>query len=255
MHNSKIRRAFVTALPKTLPVFAGYCFLGMTYGIYLNTSGFPVYFALLMSLTIFSGSAEIIAVTLMLETFNPLNALVVALMTGARYLFYGISMLDKFRGTGAKKFYLIYGTVDETFSINYQTVLAPDVDKGWFLFFVTLLDHAYWVFGAMMGTLIGSLIGFNTEGLDFVVTAMFIVIFMNQWMSEKKHLSEGIGLLVTALCLIAFGSENFIIPTMIAILIALTAAKKPLEKTADINEAYKLEKAGFAAAKGEEADA
>ena len=246
----------MTALPKTLPVFAGYCFLGMTYGIYLNTSGFPVYFALLMSLTIFSGSAEIIAVTLMLEAFNPLNALVVALMTGARYLFYGISMLDKFRGTGSKKFYLIYGTVDETFSINYQTVLAPDVDKGWFLFFVTVLDHAYWVFGAVMGALIGSLIGFNTEGLDFVVTAMFTVIFMNQWMSEKKHLSEGIGLLVTALCLLAFGSDNFIIPTMIAILIALTAAKKPLEKTADINDAYKLEKAGFASPNdGEEADA
>lgn len=257
MQNNKIRRAFLTALPKTLPVFAGYCFLGMTYGIYLNTSGFPITFALLMSLTIFSGSAEIIAVSFMLEAFNPINALVVALMTGARYLFYGISMLDKFRGTGLKKFYLIYGTVDETFSINYQTVLAPDVDKGWFMFFVTLLDHAYWVFGAMMGALLGSLIGFDTTGLDFVMTAMFVIIFMNQWMSEKKHASEGIGLAVTALCLIVFGADSFIIPTMIAILIVLTAAKKPLEKTADINEAYKLEKAGFAPASedGKEADA
>jgi len=162
----------MTALPRTLPVFAGYCFLGMTYGIFLNTSGFPVYFALLMSLIIFSGSAEIIAVNLMLEAFNPVNALVVALMTGARYLFYGISMLDKFRGTGPKKFYLIYGTVDETFSINYQTVLAPDVDKGWFMFFVTLLNQIYWSSSATIGGVFGSLLNFNLEGLEFVMTAL-----------------------------------------------------------------------------------
>ena len=236
----------MAALPRTLPVLAGYCFLGMTYGIYLNTSGLPIWFALIMCLTIFSGSAEIIAVSLMSEPFNPINALVVTMMTGARYLFYGISMLEKFRGTGAKKFYLIYGTVDETFSINYQTVLAPDVDRGWFMLFVTALDHAYWIFGTMLGAFLGSLIGFDTTGLDFVMTAMFVVMFMNQWMSEKKHLSEGIGLIVTAVCLVLFGADNFIIPTMAAILIVLTAAKKPLEKTANINDAYKLEKAGFA---------
>ncbi len=243
MPNNKIKRAFTAALPRTLPVFAGYCFLGMTYGIYLNTSGLPFWFTIIMSLFIFSGSAEIIAVGLMLEQFNPINALVIALMTGARYLFYGISMLDKFRGTGAKKFYLIYGTVDESFSINYQTVLTPDVDRGWFYFFVTLLDHFYWVFGANMGNLLGSFIRFNTEGLDFVMTAMFVIIFMNQWMSEKKHLSEIIGLAVSLVCLIIFGAESFIIPTMIAILAVLTLAKKPLEKVAATNEEYKLMKA------------
>lgn len=243
MQNDNIKRAFRAALPRTLPVFAGYCFLGMTYGIYLNTSGLPFWFTILMSLTIFSGSAEIIAVSCMLEPFNPINALVIAIMTGARYLFYGISMLDKFRGTGWRKFYLIYGMVDESFSINYQAVLAPDVDKGWFYFFVTLLDHCYWVFGANMGNLLGSFIGFNTEGLDFVMTAMFVIIFMNQWMSEKKHLSEMIGLGVSLVCLMIFGADSFIIPTMLAILIALTIAKKPLEKVAAVNEEYKIAKA------------
>lgn len=246
MKDSTIKRAFSAALPRTLPVFAGYCFLGMTYGIYLNTSGLPAWFPLLMSLTIFSGSAEIIAVGLMLTKFNPVSALVIALMTGARYLFYGISMLDKFRGTGWKKFYLIYGMVDESFSINYQAVLTPDIDKGWFYFFVTLLDHLYWIFGANVGNLIGSFIGFDTTGLDFVMTAMFVVIFMNQWMSEKRHPSEFIGLGVSLLCLIIFGADNFIIPTMAAILLTLTLARKPLSAAAEVNEEFKIRKANEA---------
>ncbi len=238
-HNT-VKRAFFAALPRTLPVFAGYCFLGMTYGIYLNTSGLPAWFPLLMCLTIFSGSAEIIAVGLMLETFNPLGAFFIALMTGARYLFYGISMLDKYRGTGWKKFYLIYGMVDESFSINLQSVLTPDVNRGWFYFFVTLLDHLYWIFGAVSGGLIGSFIGFSTEGLDFVMTAMFVVIFLNQWMAEKRHLSELIGVLASLGCLILFGADRFIIPTMLGILAALTLLKKPLSTMAEENEAYNI---------------
>ena len=237
MKNENIRRAFQAALPRTLPVFAGYCFLGMTYGIYLNTSGLPVWFPIIMSLTIFSGSAEIIAVGLMLAAFDPVNAFVIAAITGARYLFYGISMLDKFRGTGAKKFYLIYGMVDESFSINFQSVLAPDVDRGWFYFFITILDHLYWVFGAVSGGFLGSLIGFDTTGLDFVMTAMFVVIFMNQWMTEKRHVSELIGVLASVGCLLLFGAERFIIPTMAVILIALSAGRRPLDRMADENEA------------------
>ncbi len=239
----KIRRAFFAALPRTLPVLAGYAFLGMTYGIYLNTSGLPSWLPVIMSLTIFSGSAEIIAVGLMMAAFDPLNAFFIALVTGARYLFYGISMLDRFRGTGPKKFYLIYGTVDESFSINFQSVLAPDVDRGWFYFFVTLLDHAYWVFGATTGGLLGSLIRIDLAGLDFVMTAMFVVIFMNQWMTEKRHLSELIGVLAAVACLLLVGPDNFIIPTMAVILIVLAAARRPLEKMADVNEEYKIRKA------------
>ena len=238
MHNPSVRRAFTTALPKTLPVFAGYCFLGMTYGIYLGTSGLPLWYVILMNLTIFSGSAEMLAVEMMLGPFNPLSALAIAVMTGARYLFYGISMLDRYKGTGVKKFYLIYGMVDETFSINYQTILPPDVDRGWFLFFVTLLDHLYWIFGAVTGTLLGSLIFFSTEGLDFVTTAMFVVIFMNQWMTEKRHASELIGILASVACLIVFGAESFIIPAMALILVILTVTRKPLTKLAEENEKF-----------------
>lgn len=248
MHSDNVKRAFNAALPRTLPVFAGYCFLGMTYGIYLNTSGLPQWFPIIMSMIIFSGSAEIITVGLMLTKFDPLNAFMIAFITGARYLFYGISMLDKYKGLGWKKFYLIYGMVDESFSINYQSVLSPDVDRGWFMFFVTLLDHLYWIFGAVSGGFLGSLIGFDTTGLDFVMTAMFVVIFMNQWMTEKRHLSELIGGAATVLCLVIFGADNFIIPTMAVILVCLTACRKPLTKAADENDIYKISRSNSAEA-------
>ena len=152
------------------------------------------------------------------------------LMLNARHLFYGISMLDKYRGTGLKKIYLIFGMCDESFSINCTAEIPEDVDRGWFMFFVTLLNHLYWFSGAALGGLFGSFIHFNTEGLDFVMTAMFVVIFMEQWMKEKHHGSALLGLGLSFLCLLAFGPGRFMVPSMIAILAALTLLQKPFEK-------------------------
>lgn len=224
------KRALQAAFPHTIPIFAGFWFLGLTYGIYMNVSGFCFWYPMLMSLTIFAGSIEFVACNLLLGAFNPLQALTITLMINARHLFYGISMLDKYKNTGWKKFYLIFGLCDETFSINYTASIPDDVDKGWFMFFVTLLNHFYWFFGATLGGIFGSLIHFNTEGLDFVMTAMFVVIFMEQWLKDNDHTSSILGLILSLLCLIAFGSSDFIIPTMIAILGVLTLLRKPLEK-------------------------
>ena len=181
MHTTQLsacRRALLCAFPYTIPIFAGFWFLGLTYGIYMNVSGFSFLYPMLMSLTIFAGSMEFVTVELLLGAFNPLQALAMTLMINARHLFYGISMLDKFRGTGLKKLYLIFGMCDESFSINYTASIPKDVDRGWFMFFITLLNHLYWFSGSTLGGLFGSLIHFNTEGLDFVMTAMFVVIFM-----------------------------------------------------------------------------
>lgn len=224
------RKAFKAALPYTLPIFAGFWFLGLTYGIYMNVSGFSFWYPMLMSLTIFAGSVEFVTVNLLLGAFNPLQALAITLMINARHLFYGISMLDKYKGTGRKKFYLIFGMCDESFSINYTADIPSGVDKGWFMFFVTMLNHMYWVLGATLGGLFGSLIHFNTEGLDFVMTAMFIVIFMEQWFKDKNHTSALLGLAISLICLMAFGSDNFIAASMLAILTVLTLIRKPLEK-------------------------
>lgn len=212
----------------------GFLFLGMTYGIYANVSGFSVIYPIIMSMTIFAGSMEFVAVELLLGVFNPLQALIITLMINARHLFYGLSMLDKYKGMGWKKPYLIFGMCDESFSINCTAKIPEKVDKGWFYFFVTILNQLYWVVGATLGGLFGSFIHFNTEGLDFVMTAMFVVIFLEQWLKDKHHISELLGLGLTLICLIIFGADNFLIPAMMAILASLTLLRRRLEKGGDV---------------------
>ena len=226
-----LKKALFAAFPNTIPILAGFLFLGMTYGIYMNVSGFSFWYPCLMSLTIFAGSVEFVAVNLLLGAFHPIQALAMTLMLNARHLFYGISMLDRFRGLSLKKIYLIFGMCDETFSINYTAEIPPDVDRGWFMFFVTLLNHLYWFAGATLGGVFGSFITFNTEGLDFVMTAMFVVIFLEQWLKEERHESSLLGIGLSVLSLIAFGADGFLIPAMLSILAVLTLLRRPLEKT------------------------
>lgn len=230
-NNGVKRKALRAAFPHTIPVLAGFCFLGVAYGIYMNVSGFSFLYPMIMSLTIFGGSLEFVAVSMLLSSFAPVQTLAITLMIQARHLFYGISMLEKYKGIGWKKIYLIFGMCDETFSINCSANVPEDVDKGWFMFFVTLLNQLYWVLGATVGGLLGSLIFFNTEGIDFVMTAMFVVIFLDQWRKEKKHIVALIGVGISVICLIIFGSDSFMIPTMICMLLALTALRKPIERS------------------------
>ena len=197
----------------------------------MNVSGFSFWYPMLMSLTIFGGSLEFVAVSMLMSPFAPLQVFTVSLMIQARHLFYGISMLEKFKGTGLKKFYLIYGMCDETFSVNYVADIPADVDRGWFMFFVTLFNQIYWVLGATLGGLFGSLITFNTKGLDFVMTALFAVIFLDRLMTEKKHYTAAIGVLSALACRIIFGADSFMLPTMGLMLLLLTAFKKPLERS------------------------
>ncbi|EEK47536.1 Branched-chain amino acid transport protein azlC [Bacillus cereus ATCC 10876] len=234
-NRNQIRIAFRAAFPYTIPIFAGFVFLGIAYGIYMNSLGFSAIYPILMSLIIFAGSMEFIAANLLLVAFNPIHALFLTLMVNARHLFYGISMLEKYKGIGKKKFYLIFGLCDESFSINSTVDIPKDVDKGWFMFFVTLLNHLYWGIGAAIGGIFGSFVHFNTKGLDFVMTALFVVIFVEQWMREKKHYSALVGLGLSIFSLIIFGGNNFIIPAMIMILLVLTILKKPIENIEEVS--------------------
>lgn len=219
------------AFPYTIPIFAGFWFLGLAYGIYMNVSGFSFVYPMVMGLIIFGGSLEFVAVEMLLSPFAPLQVLIMTLLIQARHLFYGLSMLDKFKGMGWKKYYLIFGMCDETFSINYTAEIPEDVDSGWFMFFVTLLNHFYWFSGATIGGLIGSLLHFSTDGISFVMTAMFVVIFLEQWLKEKRHISAYTGLCTSAICLIMFGADSFMIPTMVTIISLLAVLRKPLERT------------------------
>lgn len=224
------RKALKAAFPCTIPIMTGFIFLGAAYGIYMNASGFSFVYPLFMSMLIYGGSLEFVAVEMLLSPFAPLQVFIMALLIQARHLFYGLSMLDKFKGTGWKKFYLIYGMCDETFSVNYTADIPEDVDRGWFMFFVTLLNQFYWVASATTGGIIGSLLKINTDGISFVMTAMFVVIFMDQWLKEDHHLSSLIGLGVSLICLLIFGADSFMIPTMITIVVLLTVLRHRLEK-------------------------
>lgn len=228
--NNPRLKALKAAFPHTIPIFAGFWFLGLAYGIYMNVSGFSFLYPFLMSITIFGGSLEFVAVSMLLAPFAPLQTLMMTLMIQARHLFYGISMLDKYKDMGWKKYYLIFGMCDESFSINYTAKIPDGVDKGWFYFFVTLLNQFYWVSGSTLGGVLGSLLHFDTEGLDFVMTAMFVVIFMEQLQKEQKHYTAIVGTGAALLCRVLFGADSFMLPTMLCILLLLTIFRKPLEK-------------------------
>lgn len=221
-------KALKAAFPYTIPILTGFCFLGMAYGIYMNTAGFSFVYPMLMSLLIFGGSLEFVAVEMLLSPFAPVQVFIMALLIQARHIFYGISMLDKFKGLGWKKYYLIFGMCDETFSVNYAANIPRDVDKGWFMFFVTLLNQFYWCASATIGSLVGSLLKFDTSGISFVMTAMFVVIFLEQWLKEKNHISSIIGIMASVICLLIFGADSFMLPTMMVILALLTIFKKKL---------------------------
>lgn len=233
-------RAFRAAAPQTLPVFAGYLVLGLGYGIYVQSLGLPVWLPPLMGTVVYGGSLEFVLASLLLGSFAPVSAFLMALMIQARHLFYGLTMLQRYRGYGLRSAYMIFAMSDETFSITCSAEPPEGVDKGWFMFFITLLDQCYWVASAGLGAVVGSVLPFSTEGVDFVMTAMFTVIFLNQWEKDRQHYSALIGLAAPLACLVFFGSGSFLLPSMGCILILLLALRKPIEKA----EGTEAEKSG-----------
>ena len=223
------RKALRAAFPYTLPICVGFLFLGISYGFLMRSQGFSFVYPLAMSLVIFAGSMEFVTVELLLSAFAPAHAFLLALMVNARHLFYGLSMLQKYRGTGWKKFYLIFGMCDESFSINCAVDPPAGVDKGWFMFFVTLLNHIYWVAGATAGALLGYVIHFDTTGIEFVMTALFVVMFLSQWEEARDHRPALVGVGCSAACLAAFGSEGFILPAMALIVLSFLLGRARLE--------------------------
>ena len=229
MQTSRWRPALKAAFPHTIPIMTGFLFLGMAYGILMRTQGFHPLFPTVMAMTIFGGSLEYVCVEMLLSAFAPVETLLMALLIQARHLFYGIAMLDKYRGFGWKTPLLIFGMCDESFSINCSVEVPKDIDKGWFYLWVTILNWFYWWMGATLGAQLGAVLPFDTEGLDFVMTAMLFVIFLDAWLKEKQHWSSLIGLGCAVGCLLLFGAEGFMLPTMGCILAALYLARKPIE--------------------------
>ena len=223
-------QALRAAFPYTVPILTGFAFLGFAYGVYMNVMGFPFYYPFLMALVIFGGSLEFVAVTMLMAPFAPLASFLLALLIQARHLFYGLALFDTYRGLGWKRFFLIYGLCDETFSILFTAKrhLPEGVDRGWFMLWITWLDEGYWVFSALIGGLVGGMLPFDTTGLGFVMTAMFVVIFLEQWLNEKCHATALLGLVAAGGCLALFGADSFMIPAMVTILVVLILTRQRL---------------------------
>ncbi len=228
--NGPALRALEEAFPHTIPIFAGFWFVAFAYGFYMNTMGFHFLYPMLMAMIIFGGSLEFVTVSMLLSPFAPWQTFLIALTVQARHLFYGLPMLEKYKDTGWKKPFLIFMMCDETFALNYSATISYDIDKGWFYFWVSLLNYTYWFTGAAMGGLLGSFIHFDTAGLSFVMTTMFLVIFLEQWLKEGKHYTALIGIAVSLLALVAFGKDAFVIPAMAGMLAIITLFRKPIEK-------------------------
>lgn len=218
------------ALKRSIPVMAGYVVLGMGFGILLETRGYGIGWALGMSIFIYAGSMQYVAIDLLAGGASLISAALMTLMVNARHLFYGISMIDRYKETGARKPYLIFALTDETYSLVCSGEVPEGVDREAYFFWVSLFDQCYWVIGSAAGSLIGSLITFNTAGIEFSMTALFIVVFVEQWKSTSNHLSALIGVAISIICLLLFGGDSFLIPAMIMITLVLTLCRKVLDK-------------------------
>ena len=222
------RRAIAAAFPHTVPVLTGYLVLGAAYGVLMQSKGFGAPWVLLMSAVAFCGSMQFVAISLLCGAFDPLQALLLSLMVNARHMFYGLSMLDRYKGMGKARFPLIYMLCDETFSLVSTVEPPPEVAPKDFYLAVTLLDYGYWLAASLLGAKVGDLIPFDTAGMDFALTALFVVLFLEQWRKPENRPSAVIGVACTVLSLAVFGADNLVIPAMVLILAALLMGRRRL---------------------------
>ena len=217
-----ILRLLKTALISTIPVMTGYLLLGTAFGILLADKGYSVWWALLMSVTVFAGSMQFVAVDLLSNGAALLSAAMMTLLVNARHLVYGISMLNRYRNTGRAKPYLIFALTDETYALLCNG--APDgINEKQYCLLVSALDQLYWVTGSVLGALIGGALTMDTTGIDFAMTALFVVIFTEHWLTSRDHIPALTGVGITFLCLVIWGADHFLIPSMILIILVLSA--------------------------------
>jgi len=227
------KNAIRAALLDTLPVLTGYVFLGFGFGILMYQNGYGVLWSGAMSLLIYAGSMQYVAVSLLAGHAGLLTVALTTLVVNARHLFYGISMVDVYKGSGKKKPYLIFALTDETYSLVSRNQVPEGISRHGYCFLVSLFDHSYWVAGTVLGALAGSVLPINFEGIEFVLTALFVTIFVEQWLSAKDHCPALIGAASTALCLIIFGRDVFLIPSMVLITMLLSMLPKTGRRTED----------------------
>lgn len=214
-----MKKSLKYAFPLTIPIMAGYIFLGTSFGLLMTSQGYSIAYPILMSVVIYGGSMQFAALGLFSAAFNPIGAFMLTVMVHARHIFYGITMLKPFNQLKQTKLYTMFALTDETFSLLVSLAPPPEYDKSWVYFHISWLNQVYWILGTIIGAVLGSNISFNTEGIEFVLTALFIVIFIDQWLSTSNHRPALVGVGSSLACLILFGPGQFMIPAMIVIIL------------------------------------
>ncbi|HPX32849.1 MAG TPA: AzlC family ABC transporter permease [Erysipelotrichaceae bacterium] len=217
MKKEIVKQAFI----KTIPVMAGYLVLGVGFGVLLAKIGYGPLYAILMSVTIYAGSMQYVAISLIDSAASLISVAITTLLVNGRHLFYGLSMLEKYQNIKRKP-YLIFGMTDETYSLLCQ----EESKEEDYYFYITIFNHCYWIIGCLTGNLIGTLIPFNSAGIEFSMTALFVAIVVEQWLTTKDHLPAILGFVSAIVCLILFGPEHFLIPAMLAIMVLLIVIRK-----------------------------
>ncbi len=226
------KTAFKKAFPYTIPVLTGYLFIGIAFGVMFAEKGYSFLWAILMSTLVYAGSGQYLAVNFFVPGFSCIQAIFLTLMVNVRHIFYGISLLEKFNRLGKKRWYLVFGLTDETYSLLCTTNIPEDVDEEKFLLAITFLDQSYWIIGSAIGGIAGTVLPFNSTGIDFAMTALFVVLFIEQWIQKKNRIPAVIGVVASLLCLQVFKAESFVLPAMLCIITTLFLGRKKLEKEA-----------------------
>ena len=226
MNKKTIKAAFITSLP----VMAGYIVLGTGFGVLLSAKGYSFWWALLMCVTIFAGTMQYVGVSILASGASVISTVIMTIMVQARHLFYGISMIENYRDMGWRKWYAAFGLTDETYSLLCTNPELPEgVDRRNFNFLVTMMNQCYWIIGGVLGALLESNLSFNSAGIDFSMTALFVSIFVEQWDKAENRLPAILGLVVSIACLLIFGMDQFLIPAMVGISVGLFLLRNKIE--------------------------
>lgn len=228
------KKAFRKAFPYTIPVLTGYLFIGIAFGVMYAEKGYSFLWAILMSLLVYAGSGQYLAVNFFVPGFSFLQVIFLTFMVNVRHIFYGISLLEKFNKMGKKRWYMIFGLTDETYSLLCTTNVPEDVEEDKFLFAISIMNQSYWVLGSAIGAIAGTVLPINSEGIDFAMTALFVVIFVEQWMDRKNRIPEIIGVAVAIVALLIFDASSFVLPAMLAIVALLFVGRKKLDKEEEL---------------------
>ena len=220
------KKALKTVFLDTVPVMTGYLFLGVSFGILLGETGYGLGWAFSMALFLYAGSAQFLSVSLLANHASLLSTGIAIFLLNARHIFYGISLIDTYKGSGKKKPYLIFSLTDETYSLVTQNQPPEGLTRHTYCFLVSIVDHFYWVVGCVLGSVAGNFLPISFEGIEFVLTALFVTLFVEQWLSNKNHFPAIIGVAATVICLLIFGKEIFLIPSMLLIAVLLTTTRK-----------------------------